>query len=105
MFLYVDKDGLSVHAVESLVDGSDVYGSNYLLTVDGKEVEVNFRRGIDVLGLTNEALLTILIHRLTVLDNKQPCSENELAIKAAQTAFAHLQAREQRLRPDEPFSS
>lgn len=105
MLIYVDKDGLAVHAIEQHPDGSDVNGCCYLLVVDGAEVSIDFRRGENILGLTNEAMLSILTHRLTVLDQKQPCPENKKAISAIQEALSQLQTREQRLRPNVEFSS
>lgn len=105
MLLYIDADGLAVHAVETLVDGTDVNGSNYLLVMDNKETEVNFRRGLNVLGLTNEALLKILLHRLTTLDEKLPCEENKKAFDHIQNALTELSNREQRLRPHVAFCS
>jgi len=45
MLIYIDTDGLAVHAVEQHPDGSDVNGSSYLLVVDGEEVTIDFRRG------------------------------------------------------------
>lgn len=53
---------------------------------DGKFVTV-------VNGTTNEEVLAVLIDRLGYLDNKVPCEENKLAIKALQDARDALHMR------------
>lgn len=44
-------------------------------------------------GLTNEAVLAVLIHRIGVLNEKFPCEQNELAIGNLRTALAVLESR------------
>lgn len=48
-------------------------------------------------GLLNEQLLEVLIHRLGVLQQKAPCSENEHAISHLTMALHALGARGKRL--------
>ena len=50
-------------------------------------------------GTTNEEVLNILIDRLTFLQNKTPCTENDCAITHLQEALHWLEARtKQRLK-------
>lgn len=44
-------------------------------------------------GFTNEAVLTILIHRTQVLDNQFPCDENKAALRHMQAALDAFNAR------------
>jgi hypothetical protein len=44
-------------------------------------------------GLTNEALLTILIHRTKILDAKFGCDENKRAIQHMEEALVNLEVR------------
>ena len=49
---------------------------------------------VGVNGITSEALLAILLHRTTVLNNcKFPCVENEIAISCIEAALAALTLR------------
>ena len=44
-------------------------------------------------GLTNEALLAIVAHRMKILNVEFPCIENEKAIECTEAALAALEAR------------
>lgn len=44
-------------------------------------------------GTTNEEVLKVLIERVSYLNHKLPCKENEIALKALREAFAVLNAR------------
>lgn len=44
-------------------------------------------------GTTNEEVLEVLIHRLSALNEKFPCSENMVAISALGGALTSLQER------------
>ncbi|GAA5003390.1 hypothetical protein GCM10023206_07090 [Acinetobacter puyangensis] len=44
-------------------------------------------------GLTNEALLEVLIHRMNILDAKFPCKENKIALKHMQLALSAFKDR------------
>ena len=58
---------------------------------------INFQHGPvpanGVNGVTNEALLAIVLHRTRILDAKFPCKENQAAIQHLEDAMAHLEAR------------
>jgi hypothetical protein len=44
-------------------------------------------------GVTNEEVLSVLIHRLTVLNSIAPCFENEMALASLGGALSWLNAR------------
>jgi hypothetical protein len=44
-------------------------------------------------GVTNEEVLSVLIHRLEALDKKFPCFENEMALSSLKGALSWLNAR------------
>ena len=58
---------------------------------------INFQNGpipaVGVNGITNEALLTILIHRTEVLNAQYPCHENEVGIEFMRKALDAFEAR------------
>lgn len=58
---------------------------------------VNFQNGpipvAGINGITNEALLTILIHRTEVLNAQYPCHENEVGIEFMRKALDAFEAR------------
>lgn len=62
--------------------------------------EINFQNGPvpenGVNGLTNEALLAILIHRTKILDERFPCEENKAAIDAMAYAKETFESRTKR---------
>jgi hypothetical protein len=108
--IHTDHNGLAVEAVFGLatIDTDDngtvevdvESGSLYLVRIDGRDMVVPFQNGTvserGVNGLTNEALLAILIHRTTVLNNKFPCAENQDAITHMQAALTCFEARTNR---------
>lgn len=94
--IYQDHNGLTVHADDSETGR----GHNYSVTPPNSEgviAEVNFQNGtvldMGVNGVTNEALLAIVIHRTEVLNGKFPCTENEQAISAMKGALAAFESR------------
>lgn len=97
MRIHTDHNGLAVNAISSLSDGTDVEGHLYQALVGTGGAEIKFQNGPvpenGVNGLTNEALLAVLIHRTKHLDGKFPCRENEQAINCMEHALAHLEAR------------
>lgn len=58
---------------------------------------IDFQRGPvpsnGINGLTNEALLAVLIHRTTILDGLYPCKENAQAIAHMSLALAAFESR------------
>jgi len=94
-------DGCSVECVDrtTAVQYSigDIHGERpHMLT---------FRTERDGDGLTNEAVLALLEHRLSVLNTKRPCRENALAITKLQEARFWLEERERRVRQEQKAES
>lgn len=62
-----------------------------------KIVEIDFHHGPvpgnNLSGVTNEALLAILIHRTKYLDSVFPCDENKKAIAHLEAAMSNFQER------------
>lgn len=94
--IYTDHNGLAVNAI-SLDNGVDVDGHQYQILLGRGSAEINFQMGTvpehGVNGLTNEALLVILAHRLQKLNEIQPCWENAIARTHIETAFLWLEKR------------
>lgn len=97
MRIHTDHNGLAVNAISRLADGTDVAGHHYQVLVGSEQVTIDFQRGPvkdnGVNGLTNEALLAILIDRTKQLDDKFPCKENKEAIHHMGEALAWLNKR------------
>ncbi len=66
------------------------YQNKILATIDFQNGPV-LNYGIN--GITNEALLAIISHRLNLLDEKFPCVENKQAIGSVNNALAILEQR------------
>jgi len=65
----------------------------YVIEQNGVEEKVlTFRTGL-VLGLHNEDLIKLLIHRISGQNDILSCAQNVEAIKALQTALAKLEER------------
>jgi hypothetical protein len=107
MLIYKDANGVEVESIETLGGGFcigdqrteafNVEGHYYsVLTGKGYQV-VKFQVGPvpsnGVNGITNEALLAILIHRTKFLDTKFPCDENKHAIQHMEAALDCLEMR------------
>ncbi len=58
---------------------------------------IDFQKGavadVGVNGVTNEALLAILIHRTKILDSQYPCDENKRAIEHMERALVSFEVR------------
>ena len=97
MRIYTDHNGVAVNATSSLADGTDVEGHEYQILSGPKTTAISFQRGgvLDngVNGLTNEALMNVVLHRLKFLDAKFPCEENKQAIAHLSTSLAALESR------------
>lgn len=97
MRIHTDHNGVAVNAISSLADGTDVEGHLYQVLSGPKTQSIEFQMGgvavNGVNGLTNEALLAILIHRTKFLDGKFPCDENRRAIEHMEQALVNLEVR------------
>lgn len=97
MRIHTDQNGVAVNAISTLADGTDVAGHLYQVLAGEVSMSVEFQRGgvaeNGVNGVTNEALLAILIHRTKSLDIKFPCDENKRAIQHMEEALCNLEVR------------
>ena len=97
MRIHTDHNGVAVNAISKLADGTDVEGHQYQVLAGPTILTVDFQRGgvatNGVNGVTNEALLAILIHRTEFLDSKFGCDENKWAIGWMKKALMSLEAR------------
>lgn len=97
MRIHTDHNGVYVNAISQLGDGTNVEGHVYGVQAHLHFTEISFQRGgvaeHGVNGMTNEALLAILIHRTKFLDGKFPCDENKRAINHLEEALANLEVR------------
>lgn len=99
-----DHNGVSVVKEDMVKIGNELVekpGHIYYIThEDNQLAELSFQLGAvldnGVNGITNEALLALLIHRTKMLDIKFPCEENVLAITHMQNALLALEARTHR---------
>lgn len=97
MRIYTDHNGVAVNAISKTSDGKDVEGHQYMIMYGAKTDHINFQLGgvvaNGVNGITNEALLAILIHRTKYIDNVFSCDENKRAIQHMEEALVNLEAR------------
>ena len=98
MRIHEDHNGLYVNAISNLADGKEVEGHLYQVsTPSGFNGMLHFQTGpaaeVGVNGLTNEALLAVLAHRLNVMNKKMPCRENAIAITNIEQAQLWLEKR------------
>ena len=100
MRIHTDHNGVYVNAISALADGTDVEGHVYGIGAGPQFTSISFQRGgvVDngVNGMTNEALLAILIHRTKFLDQKFGCDENRRAIQHMEEALVNLEVRSAR---------
>lgn len=97
MIIHKDNNDLQV-----LHLSNDNVGHNYHIGLECEEgfavfAEIDFQNGAvkanGVNGITNEALLAILIHRTKALNEKFQCKENEQAICGMEFALHALESR------------
>lgn len=78
-------------------DGTEVEGHLYNVLAGEGSQDISFQMGPvpenGVNGVTNEALLAILIHRTKFLNDKFPCRENALAITKMEEALTWFEKR------------
>lgn len=97
MRIHTDHNGVAVNAISTLADGTPVAGHLYQVLAGPMTSTIQFQQGPvkdkGVNGLTNEALLAILIHRTKHLNGLLPCDENQRAIAHMEDALVNLEAR------------
>ncbi len=93
--LHTDNNGVSAISIDD--DGS--IGHEYRIKTEDHQLLgfVSFQNGSvkknGVNGITNEALLAILIHRLRYLNEQFSCEENDIAIRNIEIALQVLEIR------------
>jgi len=96
MRIHTDHNGVAVNAI-SHSHGVNVEGHQYQVLIGATTQYIHFQHGPvltnGVNGLTNEALLAILIHRTSLLDRKFACDENKRAIQHMEEALVNLEVR------------
>jgi len=97
MRIHIDHNGVTVNAISKLPDGTDVQGHAYEVLSGPKATCLGFQLGPvkenGVNGITNEALLAILIHRTEFLNSRFHCEENDEAIRHMKQALVNLEVR------------
>lgn len=92
-----DGGAVYVNAISKTPDCIDVEGHLYNLVAGGNHQEMFFQHGTvpeaGHNGTTNEAVLSVVIHRLKCLQGKFPCRENALAITKLEEAKMWLEER------------
>ncbi len=95
--IYSDQNGLEVYARR---DDDAPYVNGHLYDIKGISIiheTLRFQQGTvkecGVNGLTNEAVLAILIDRLLILDGQFPCDENKVALQHISLALTALETR------------
>lgn len=97
MRIHTDHNGVAVNAISKLANGTVVEGHWYDILMGAGSQAIRFQLGPvkehGVNGVTNEALLAILIHRTKFLDEQFPCDENKRAIQHLEEALVNLEVR------------
>lgn len=94
-----DNLGLKIFALYGAPHGGpSATGHEYRVFLGSDVVRhISFQNGpiptVGANGLTNEALLAILIHRTECLDSLYPCEENKEGIRHMKAALAAFEAR------------
>lgn len=100
MRIHTDHNGVYVNAISTLSDNTDVAGHVYTAIAGTNVTDIKFQRGgvadNGVNGLTNEALLAVLIHRTRFLDARFGCDENKRAIQHMEEALVNFEVRSAR---------
>ena len=95
--IHTDHNGVYVNAISGMSDGTNVEGHVYDVHAGRSTFRLAFQLGpikeAGVNGLTNEALLAVLAHRMKVLNGKFPCAENQRAINHIELAAQALESR------------
>lgn len=99
MRIYDNQAGTTVDAISRLaISNTDVAGHWYDLSAPGYFAQLLFQRGDGTKpqesGVTTEAVLAAVLHRLEHLDGLLPCAENGVAIANIQLALYALEQRQ-----------
>ena len=92
---FTNKSGITIQAMEVDERG----GMFYRFLKDGSTplCTLHFQSGhpdaVGINGLTNEDVISMLLHRLGSLQKKVPCAENERAIYSLKNAMDYLESR------------
>ena len=97
MRIHTDHNGVYVNAIYKTADDKNVAGHMYQIQTGTKQTELMFQLGgvatNGVNGLTNEALIAVLIHRINYLNQQFPCPENFKTISHLEDALTNLEVR------------
>lgn len=90
--IYADGELVIKHLATDKIPPGHMYYADIQAGINSRPLTtVNFQNGpipeCGTNGLTNEALLTILIHRTMVLNEQYPCEENANAIRYMKEAL------------------
>lgn len=90
--IYADGELVIKHLATDKIPAGHAYYADIQAGVNSRPLTtINFQNGpipeCGTNGLTNEALLTILIHRTMVLNELYPCEENANAIRHMKEAL------------------
>lgn len=100
--IHEDNNGVTVHHLTRIDEHELAAGHNYdisLPNVNPPEnlIAIRFQNGpvkeVGVNGITNEALLAVIVHRLQELNKQFPCRENSLAITNIEQGLMWLEQR------------
>jgi len=95
--IYSDHNNVQVSAITRLAFGDVVAGHDYMIKAGDSINTINFQLGPvpthGVNGVTNEAIIAVLLHRLKFLDAKFACDENKRAIQHLEEALVNLEVR------------
>ena len=93
--IYGTRDTVSVSTTDDTTDPG--YAHEYEIMHGDDGTKISFQNGTvkekGYNGVTNEALLAVVIHRTEILNSKFPCEENEVAIDFMKSALASFEAR------------
>jgi hypothetical protein len=97
MRIHEDHNGVIVNSIHKDPLGNDVSGHQYVVIAGTHTSYVDFQFGPvkenGLNGVTNEALLAILLDRTKYLNSKFPCEENKAAIIHMQAALDFFELR------------
>lgn len=97
MRIHTDHNGVAVNAIHSHSDGRMVEGHEYQILSGPLSTTLNFQQGgvaqNGVNGITNEALIAVLMHRIGFLNKLFPSPENAKALDHLQGALDQLELR------------